>query len=161
MVAGSLVIGTIAGNLLALVASLSFAVFNVLLRRGRDNDMLPCVVIAGVIAALIALPVVVASRPDAFGALALSARDLGLCLIMGGVQVGLGLTVFTLGARYVSAVELALLAMTELLLAPLWVWIGVGEVPSGYTLAGGAVVMAAIAFQALSGARRRRPPPLV
>jgi drug/metabolite transporter (DMT)-like permease len=51
--------------------------------------------------------------------------------------------------------------MTELLLAPLWVWIGVGEVPSAYTLAGGAVVMAAIALQALSGARRRRPPPLV
>ena len=88
MVAGSLVLGTILGNLLALVASLSFAVFNVLLRRGRDTDMLPCVVIAGVIAALIALPVVVASHPDAFGALVLSARDLGLCLIMGGVQVG-------------------------------------------------------------------------
>ena len=77
------------------------------------------------------------------------------------MQVGLGLTVFTLGARHVSAVELALLAMTELLLAPLWVWIGVGEVPSAYTLTGGAVVMAAIAFQALSGARRRRPPPMV
>ena len=161
MVAGSLVLGTILGNLLALVASLSFAVFNVLLRRGRDTDMLPCVVIAGVIAALIALPVVLASHPDAFGALVLSARDFGLCLIMGGVQVGLGLAVFTLGARYVSAVELALVAMTELLLAPLWVWIGVGEVPSAYTLAGGAVVMTAIALQALSGARRRRPPPLV
>ena len=103
---------------------------------------------------------VAASRPDASGALALSARDLGLCIAMGGVQVGLGLTVFTLGARYVTAVELALVAMTELVLAPLWVWIGVGEVPSGYTLAGGAVVMAAIALQALSG-RRRRPPPLV
>jgi hypothetical protein len=38
---------------------------------------------------------------------------------------------------------------------------GVGEVPSGWTLAGGAVVMAAITFQALSGARRRRLPPMV
>jgi drug/metabolite transporter (DMT)-like permease len=80
---------------------------------------------------------------------------------MGAVQVGLGLTAFTLGARHLSAVDLALLAMTELLLAPLWVWLGVGEVPSGYTLIGGAVVMAAITFQALSGARRRRPPPMV
>jgi drug/metabolite transporter, DME family len=161
MVAGSLVLGTISGNLLAMVASLSFAVFNVLLRRGRDTDMLPCVVIAGVIATLIALPVLLGTHADLASALALSGRDLVLCVVMGAVQVGLGLTVFTLGARYVSAVELALLAMTELLLAPLWVWIGIGEVPSGWTLAGGAVVMAAITFQALSGARRRRPPPMV
>jgi drug/metabolite transporter (DMT)-like permease len=161
MVGGSLVLGTIAGSLLALVASLSFAGFNVLLRRGRDTDMMPCVVIAGAIAALIALPVVAATHPDLASAFALSARDLVLCLIMGAVQVGLGLAVFTLGARHVSAVELALLAMTELFLAPLWVWLGVGEVPSAWTLAGGAVVMAAITFQALSGARRRRPPPMV
>jgi drug/metabolite transporter (DMT)-like permease len=161
MVAGSAVLGTIAGSLLALVASLSFAGFNVLLRRGRDTDMLPCVVIAGVIAALLALPVMIGSHPALADALALSGRDLLLCFIMGAVQVGLGLTVFTLGARHVSAVALALLAMTELLLAPLGVWLGVGEVPSGYTLIGGAVVMAAITFQALSGARRRRPPPMV
>ena len=77
---------------------------------------------------------------------------------MGSVQVGLGLTVFTIGARHVSAVELALLAMTELVLAPFWVWLGVGEVPSAFTLAGGAIIMAAIGYQALSGVRRRQPP---
>jgi drug/metabolite transporter, DME family len=161
IVAGSLVIGTLAGNLLAFGASLSFAGFNVLLRRGRDTDMLPCVVVAGAVAALIALPVVAGTHPDLASAFALSARDLLLCLIMGAVQVGLGLAVFTLGARHVSAVELALLAMTELFLAPLWVWLGVGEVPSAWTLTGGAIVMAAITFQALSGVRRRRPLPMV
>jgi drug/metabolite transporter (DMT)-like permease len=46
-------------------------------------------------------------------------------------------------------------------LAPLWVWLAVGEVPSAFTLTGGAIVMTAIAFQALSGARRRRTPPMV
>jgi drug/metabolite transporter (DMT)-like permease len=161
MVAGSFMLGTLAGSLLALVASLSFAGFNVLLRRGRDIDMMPCVVIAGVVAALLALPGAIGGHAGLAGAFVLSGRDLGLCLIMGAVQVGLGLTVFTLGARHVSAVELALLPMTELLLAPVWVWIGVGEVPSAYTLFGGAVVMAAITFQALSGARRRRVPPMV
>ena len=60
MVAGSLVIGSVTGNLFALGASLSFAVYNVLLRRGRANDMMPCVVIAGLVAAAIAAPVVIA-----------------------------------------------------------------------------------------------------
>jgi drug/metabolite transporter, DME family len=163
MVGGSVVIGTITGNLLALGASLSFAGFNVLLRRGRDADMMPCVVVAGVVATLIAAVVVSATSPaaGASGAFALSARDFALCVAMGTVQVGLGLTVFTLGARHVPAVELALLSMSELVLAPLWVWLAVNEVPGAFTLAGGAIVMTAIAFQALSGARRRRAPPMV
>jgi len=162
MVAGSFVVGTIVGNLLALVAGISFAAFNVALRHGRANDMLPAVVIAGLIAALIAAPVVAATAAGGLrAAFVLGGRDLLLCLTMGSVQVGLGLTVFTIGARHVSAVELALLAMTELVLAPLWVWLGVGEVPSAFTAAGGAIIMAAIAWQALSGVRRRRLPPMV
>ncbi len=163
MVAGSLVLGTVTGNLLALGASLSFAGYNVLLRRGRANDMMPCVVIAGLSAAAIAAPVVAATSAagGAFGGFGLGRQDLLLCLLMGGVQVGLGLTLFTLGARHVPAVELSLLAMTELVLAPLWVWLGVGEVPSAFTLAGGLIIMAAIGYQALSGVRRRRLLPMV
>ena len=163
MVAGSFVIGTIAGNLLALGASLSFAGYNVLVRRGRARDMLPGVVIAGLTAAAIAAPVVAVTSVagDPCAAFVLSARDLLLCVTMGTVQVGLGLTVFTIGARHVPAVELALVAMTELVLAPVWVWLGVGEVPSAFTLAGGAIIMAAIGYQALSGVRRRRLPPMV
>ena len=160
MVAGGLIIGTIAGNLLALAASVSFAGFNVLLRRGRHADMMPCVVIAGVIAAAVA-GVAVAVEAGTSSGFVLGARDLGLCMAMGAGQVGLGLTLLTLGARHVPAVELALLAMTELVLAPLWVWLGVGEVPSVYTLVGGAIIMSAISFQALSGVRRRRLPPMV
>jgi drug/metabolite transporter, DME family len=51
--------------------------------------------------------------------------------------------------------------MTELALAPIWVWLAVDEVPSGYTLLGGAIIIGAITAQALSGTRRRRPLPMV
>jgi drug/metabolite transporter (DMT)-like permease len=80
---------------------------------------------------------------------------------MGAVQVGGGLALFTLGARHVPVAELTLLSLTELALAPIWVWLAVGEVPSGYTLLGGAIIVVAITYQALSGARRRRPLPMV
>jgi drug/metabolite transporter, DME family len=160
MVAGGLVLGSLTGNLLALGTSLSFAIFSVLLRRGRESDMLPCVAYAGLIAALVAGLMVTGlpefARPPLF---AIGARDLALCLAMGAVALGLGLTCFTLGARHVPAVEMTLLSFTELVLGPLWVWLGVGEVPSGYTLVGGGIVLAAISYQALSGARRRRTPP--
>jgi drug/metabolite transporter (DMT)-like permease len=55
---------------------------------------------------------------------------------------------------------LTLLSLTELALAPIWVWLAIGEVPSAYTLAGGAIIVAAITYQALSGTRRR-PLPMV
>jgi drug/metabolite transporter (DMT)-like permease len=160
MVGGGLVLGTLAGNLFALGASLSFAMFSVLLRRGRESDMLPCVGYAGMISAVIAA-LVVAGLPDPASPplLAIGARDLALCAAMGVVALGLGLTCFTLGARHVPAVEMTLLSLTELVLGPLWVWLGVGEVPSGYTLLGGGIVLAAISYQALSGARRPRTPP--
>jgi drug/metabolite transporter (DMT)-like permease len=161
MVGGGLVLGTIRGNLLALGACLSFAIFSVLLRRGREHDMLPCGAIAGAVSALIALPVVLAGAASIGDALLLTPRDLALCAIMGAVQVGGGLTVFTLGARHVPVAELTLLSLTELALAPIWVWLAVGEVPSGYTLLGGAIIVVAITYQALSGARRRRPLPMV
>jgi drug/metabolite transporter, DME family len=161
MVGGGLVGGTIRGNLLALGASLSFATFSVLLRRGRRYDMLPCAAIAGAVSGLIALPVVLAGAPSLASALLITPRDLALCAIMGAVQVGGGLTLFTLGARHVPVAELTLLSLTELALAPIWVWLAVGEVPSGYTLIGGAIIVSAITYQALSGARRHRPLPMV
>jgi drug/metabolite transporter (DMT)-like permease len=162
MVANGIAIGTALGNFLALGTALCFATFSVLLRRGREQDMLPCVAYAGIVAFLVSGLLLTAGLGGAEGAglagLAVGAGDLLLCLVMGSVQVGTGLTIYTLGARHVPAAELTLLSLTELALAPIWVWLAVGEVPTALTLAGGGIVMAAIAYQALSGARRRRTP---
>jgi drug/metabolite transporter, DME family len=151
MVADGLTGRGLTGDLIALLATVGFAGFSVALRRGRDVDMLPTVVIAGLLSMLLAA---VASG----GELALSPRDLLLCLVLGLVQLTLGLTLFTLGSRHVPAAELTLLSLTEVVLGPIWVWLGVGEVPSPLTLAGGALVLGAVAYQALGGVRRKRPP---
>ena len=54
--------------------------------------------------------------------------------------------------------ELALLALTEVVLGPLWVWLLYAEVPHVETLFGGALVLAAVVGRALSGMRRTTPP---
>ncbi|MEM7292107.1 MAG: hypothetical protein AAF420_01770, partial [Pseudomonadota bacterium] len=46
--------------------------------------------------------------------------------------------------------------LETVILGPIWVWIGVGEVPSLYTIAGGAIVLGAICFQAILGMRLQR-----
>lgn len=77
---------------------------------------------------------------------------------MGVFQVGAGLILYTLGSKTVPAAELTLLSLAEVLLGPLWVWLFLGETITAYTLIGGTILLAAIAGNALSGARRKPPP---
>jgi drug/metabolite transporter (DMT)-like permease len=49
-----------------------------------------------------------------------------------------------------SAPEIALLALLEVVLGPLWAWLGAGEAPALATLAGGAVVIAALLLNELA-----------
>jgi drug/metabolite transporter (DMT)-like permease len=76
----------------------------------------------------------------------------------GVVAIGGSLIVYTLGSRHVSAAELTLLSLTEVVLGPIWVWLAFSETPSGLTLLGGAILLAAIAGRAATGIRHRRPP---
>ena len=47
-------------------------------------------------------------------------------------------------SAHLSAPEVALLGLLEVLMGPLWSWLGAGEVPAGSTLVGGAIVLAAL-----------------
>src|SRR5262245_16686338 len=148
MLGGGLALGQLSGNLFALGSAVAFAGHALFLRLNRQSDMLPAVLYAGLFGML-------------FGLLALGVeglsprvpiRDLLLALTMGVVQLGGGLVLYTRASRHLPAAELQLVATAELVLAPLWVWIGVGEAPGAATLAGGTLVILAILMQAL-GAR--------
>lgn len=147
----------LAGNIAALGSAFGFAVFTIALRWGRAGEMLPAVfvsglfaiVIMGAVCFLLGLPLV------------LSPRDGGVALGMGVFQVGAGLVCYTLGSKHVPAAELTLLSLAEVLLAPLWVWLILGETVTAQTLFGGVILLGAIAFNAVLGARRKPPPPVI
>jgi drug/metabolite transporter (DMT)-like permease len=65
--------------------------------------------------------------------------------LFGTTQFGLGLVLLTLGGRWVSATENALLNTLETPLAIGWVWLCFAEVPSATSIAGGAIVVGAVA----------------
>jgi drug/metabolite transporter (DMT)-like permease len=54
------------------------------------------------------------------------------------------------------ALEVALLLLLEPVLNPVWAWLVHGETPSGWALAGGAVILGATAARVVS-ARANRP----
>jgi len=154
MVIDGISAGQAAGNLSALMSALGFAVFTIALRWGKLEDMLPAVFMAGIFAIITAA---VVCQVKGYG-FAVPRNDILIAIFLGVFQVGLGLTVYTIGSKVVPAAELALLSMTEVLLGPLWVWIFLGETASFYSLAGGLILMLAIAANALSGLRRKPVP---
>ena len=60
-------------------------------------------------------------------------------------QLAVPCMMLVVASRHLPPAEVALLTLLEVVLGPLWAWLGVGETPAAATLAGGAVVLAAIA----------------
>ena len=73
---------------------------------------------------------------------------------MGIVQFGVGLTLFSFGASFVPASELMLPSLTEVVLAPIWVWLVVSEEASVMTLFGGGIILASITTISMFGILR-------
>ena len=79
----------------------------------------------------------------------LSQNDLSIAIGMGIFQVGAGLVLYTLGSKALPAAQLAMFSLAEVILAPLWVWLFLGETISVNTLYGGLVLLSAIVFNAI------------
>lgn len=141
-----------AGMLIALLVPSASAANVVMLRRSHARvDMVPAVMIGGVLSAVVALPF----------ALPFSAtgRDIALLALLGIMQLGLPCMLYVIASRTLFAPELALLALLEVLFGPVWAWLGAGEAVSRATLTGGAVVLAALAvneFVAMRDGSRAR-----
>jgi drug/metabolite transporter (DMT)-like permease len=139
MVAGSFHAGA-AAVVLPIVMTLSFAIVIVIARSRQEVSMLPATCASQVLVLVVVAPFATFSSA--------TASDWRTFFLLGVFQMGLGLALLTVGARLLPPAEVALLSLLEVVLGPLWVWLGYGEKPSTATLLGGVVVMAAIVVQA-------------
>jgi len=136
------------GNVLALGVVASFVGMLVVIRQSKAIDMVPATCLGGVVAGIISVFMV-----DSFW---ISRQDLILCILLGSAQFGAGFILITMGTRLVPAAEVAFLSLTETVLAPIWVWLVINEIPSVLTMFGGAVVLSAVVSQAVLGIRMER-----
>ncbi|MEP6812323.1 MAG: DMT family transporter [Actinomycetota bacterium] len=136
---------------LSILMTSSFAGTLVITRHLRDVSMAPATCLSQVVVLAAAAPF---TRPGTVGG-----RDAALFVALGVGQIGLGLVLLTIGGRLIPAAEVALITLLEVVLGPLWVWIFLSEQPSAATLAGGAIVLAAVAIQAGGASGQATPPP--
>jgi drug/metabolite transporter (DMT)-like permease len=131
--------GSLAGDGLSFLAALAFALMIVITRWRHDVSMAPATCLSQAILVVAFIPF--ASPGEITG------DDVVWLALLGIGQIGLGFALLTVGARLISAAQVGLITLLEVVLGPLWVWLALDERPSTLTLAGGAIVMVAIVIQ--------------
>ena len=135
--------GNLAGSLIALAIPVAAAANTVAVKLGRGRvDLVPALLAGGTISVLVTWPLAMpfsASPKDLalYGALAVFQLALPCVLLVRVVLLRL------------SAAEIGLLSLLEVALGPLWVWLAWGEEPGAAVIAGGLVVLTALAANEL------------
>lgn len=117
-------------------------------RGAAQQDMLPAVLIGAMLSAAATL---LPSLP--FEA---TPRDLGLLALLGTVQLAIPCLLAVTVARSLSAPEISLLGLLEVVFGVLWAWLGANEAPAASVLTGGLLVLGALAGNELLAMRERR-----
>ena len=137
--------GQLAGNLIATLSGVFFALTVLLIRRDAKSgsgDAMPSTTLGNVLAAL-------GTAPFAGDLLHVSATGVLVLLYLGVMQLGVSYWMFARGVRQVPAAEASLISMLEPVCNPLWVLLGTGERPGPWSIAGGAIVLGAVALRTL------------
>lgn len=130
-----------AGNAMALLSSVFFAALILALRREHDASR-AAVAWGNVLIAVVLLP---------FVDLSLTLKSFLALLFLGVFQIGLPYAFFVKGLRHVTATQASLTGMLEPVSNPIWVALFLGETPSVYAIAGGAIVLMAIGWHTMKG----------
>jgi drug/metabolite transporter (DMT)-like permease len=141
-----------AGNLLALVSSLTWALTLIALRYlertpAQRGDGLSVVIVGNLLASLVALPFLT-PWPAATMASWIAVAYLGMA------QIALAYVCLTAAMRHLPALDVSLLLLLEPVLNPVWTWLFHGEQPGYAVILGGAVILASTAVRVVLEARR-------
>ena len=132
----------VTGMLVALFVPAAAAVNWTLSQRaqahGQHVDLVPAVLIGAMISSLITLPFAIPLQATTW--------DIGLLATLGLVQLAIPCSLAVVCARYLTAPEISLLALLEIIFGILLAWWGAGEVPAKSALLGGSLVIGALVF---------------
>ena len=125
------------GDLAALVVAVCLGIKHTIARSMRQISMVPAVAMGQLLLA-ITLVFLVDITP-------ITGRDLIYLLVLAIVFMPMATSLMALGPRYITAPEVGLILLLEVIIAPLLIWAVLGEVPSGNAIIGGALLIAVIA----------------
>ncbi len=149
---GKLELGNIYGNMIAIASGMCFAMFSLLLKykkvKHKSENTLNNVITGNALVAVIAGIII-------FPNFTVNLTEGLILLYMGAIQIGVSYIIFNEGIKYVSATESMIIATLEAMFNPIWVFIGIGEAPSVYSIIGGAIIFGAIIWRNFSAKEKQ------
>ena len=142
MVGSDLSGGQMAGNIVAFIMPISFAILILIIRKYPRTDMVPLQLYAGIIAMVIGYVVA--------GKVIISLGDIFLGFLAGFFQLGFGFILITIGARNTPSATVGIIMLVEAVLGPFWAWIVINEKPPLIVFVGGSIVLFAVFLQFIS-----------
>ena len=142
----SVQLGNIMGDIFGLITSFGLAVNAILVRYAKDRDLVPSAVIGKLCVAIFAFFFV-----ESFE---LIGNDLIIIPLMCVMCVALPFVLVTIAPRFITAAEVNLFFLLEVILGPIWVWMVIKEQPSIETIQGGVVIILAIAIHSFMSLKK-------
>lgn len=140
------------GNLAALASGVFFGLYFIFLRHPRslaNRNPALSVFYGNLIIVLLMLPLIFNNVPAQ-----INSNDIAAILFLGVFQIGIAYVLFTQGiARGVRSLDASIIGFIEPLLNPIWVFLFLGERPSGWAILGGAIIVAAVVFHTIKSSR--------
>ena len=134
----SVKIGNIFGDIFGFITAFGLAINANLARFAKDRDLVPSAVVGKLVVAFFAFFFV-----DNFQ---LQNSDIIIVPIMCIMCVAIPFVLVTIAPRYISAPEVNLFFLLEVILGPIWVWLIIKEQPSIQTIIGGSIIIITIAI---------------
>ncbi|ODS98546.1 MAG: hypothetical protein ABS56_05040 [Lautropia sp. SCN 69-89] len=142
----------VAGMAIALAVPVASAINIVTLKRlHAEVDLAPAVLVGAVLCCI-------ATAPLAWPFEA-SAGDIALLALLGAVQLAIPCFLMIRAVRQLAPHEVALIALLEVVLGPIWAWLGAGEAMPAATIQGGLVVLVALIGDTLLARRALQAAP--
>jgi drug/metabolite transporter (DMT)-like permease len=131
-----------------------FAFAILFLRKQKDGSPLESIMLSQFLTFAVSIPFLFSGMPGTGGAgPAASGRPALLAWLalayLGVFQMGLSAIMLAYGVRHVTAVQSFLITTIEPIFNPVWVFLLLGETPTGFALAGGFVILAATTLRSL------------
>jgi drug/metabolite transporter (DMT)-like permease len=129
--------------------TLVISAMTVVVRRHKGTPMVAAAALSNLLGSVVSLPF-------AHGIAGVTTTELVTLAMFGFFQVGLGLSLFVLGSRFLPSGQATLIGTLETPLMPFWVWLAFQETPSSRVLIGGALVMGAVVADLLGDSRAQK-----
>lgn len=143
------------GNVIAIIDGCSLGAAYLLVGESDEPHRLSGILCGLVLMALIGIPFTFVYVPE------VTFQTAGLVALMGIFMLGLPYALYSIAINYCPPLGCVLIGSVEIVLNPVWVWLGVGEAPDMFALIGSAVILVTITLWcALGGAKQKEGLPL-